>query len=118
MMAAIGWLPIAAPEHVHEDHADHHLVVHRHADPHLFTHPHAPDRGHHIDDDDGPLLTLDAVYSLPSPIAVAGYPAIVQATTLDAPVAAPLHRRREFVQPVAHGPPRATPSLRGPPVFA
>ena len=117
MAVAIGWLPIVPPEHVHEDHADHHLIVHRHANAHALS-PRPAAAHHSVDDDDGPVLTLDATYMVPTVLTVAAGPAVLTVAVIDAPAAGTLYRTRDFVQRLIHGPPRAPVSLRGPPLFA
>src|SRR6185436_8375162 len=69
---AVGLLPIAAPEHVHEreDHGHAQLVVHRHIPPHDLLDHH----GEHqtsVDDDDAPILTLTTVYTVPASVILA-----------------------------------------------
>ena len=102
------------PEHVHEADADHpHSTVHRHLEPH---HAGGHDHGHaQLADDDGHVVWLDnvavdrATFDFPAPHDVSrsslgpvpltsGWAAILNSDT------AP-----------AHGPPRASPSLRAPP---
>jgi hypothetical protein len=102
------------PEHIHEADADHpHSTAHRHLDPH---HPGSHDRDHaQFADDDGHVVWLEAVtvqqatfhfpapqevpQAIPDPVALSrGWAAILNYDT------AP-----------PHGPPRASPTLRGPP---
>jgi hypothetical protein len=114
---ALGWLPMAPAEHVHEteEHGQLHLVVHRHLAHHSVHH--ADDRDRVLDDDDAPILTFTAVFLVPrdaSPIPVPAITGIVIA----APASPARQRTPERLAPFPHGPPRATASLRAPPLFA
>jgi hypothetical protein len=61
---AVGLLPVAAPEHVHEreDHGHAELVVHRHMPPHGVLDHHGAHQAS-VEDDDAPILTLTTVYN-------------------------------------------------------
>jgi hypothetical protein len=69
---AIGLLPIAAPEHVHdrEDRGHAQVVVHRHMPPHALVEHHGEDRAA-LDHDDAPVLTLNTVYTVPGSVVLA-----------------------------------------------
>jgi len=115
LAAAIGLGPIVPPEHVHEteEHGHHERVAHRHAEAHPLV-PAAPHDGAFHDDDD-PVLTLAATYTVPSAPALAP-PSPESVVVLPAPVlAAAFHRAGDSREPLIHGPPRAPASLRGPP---
>src|SRR6185436_3328834 len=70
---AVGLLPMAAPEHVHEreDHGHAELVVHRHMRPHGVLEHHR-DHQASLDDDDAPILTLTTVYTVPASLILVG----------------------------------------------
>src|SRR5919107_1604759 len=71
LTAAIGSIPVAPPEHVHEadDHGEHHVVVHRHAAIHTGVH-HSANHDGVLDDDDGTILTLEPIYIVPPVVAL------------------------------------------------
>jgi hypothetical protein len=117
LTAAIGSIPIAPPEHVHEadDHGDHHAVVHRHAAIHTGLH-HAPEHDGILDDDDGNVVTLDATYIVPLVAALVA-PVGALPTQLDQP-GYTFAVKAEYVERLIHGPPRAPTGLRGPPLFS
>ena len=119
LSAAVAWLPLAPPEHVHEaeEHGHQHLLVHRHAGTHHF----ALAGEHHdgaFDDDDAPVLTLAAVFTIPaSPGVLAS--AVTHSLVLPAlPVGPRVDRTPEYVERQIHGPPRAPAGLRAPPSTA
>ena len=114
----MGMLPIVPPEHVHhvEDHGHPHNLVHRH----LAAHTGQSHTGHHqtrLDDDDAPILTLDAVFTVPpvTRIAVAMH---VSTPVLGEPPVAIVLGTPEFFERLIHGPPRAPVGLRAPPTTA
>ena len=113
---AIGALPVIPPEHVHhrDDDGRHHNLVHRHATLHT-SHRHTEPHQVRIDDDDAPVLTLDAVFTV-TPIVRA--PMAVQTSTvmLDPPRIVLTTRAPGFFERLIHGPPRAPASLRAPPL--
>jgi hypothetical protein len=115
LAAAIGLLPVAPPEHVHEvdDHGHSHLMVHRHAAAHHGA-QHAIDHDGVFDDDDTPLLTFDPTYTIPHVGAVVA-PRVVIAIRLDPPPAPVSYRAPEYLERLIHGPPRAPTGLRAPP---
>ena len=115
----VGWLPVAPPEHVHED-ADHghqHVVVHRHAAAHhaLLDPTHHEDTHDGVFDDQDPVLTLDAVYGLPVSPAAIDRPMATASVLIEPPAVAILERPRESVERLNTGPPLAPTSLRAPP---
>lgn len=115
LVAAMGLLPIVPPEHVHEGeaHGHAHVVMHRHEAFHgVADH----DRQHEsaVEDDDGPVLTLTTVYTVPIARGMPAPPPLVH--FLAAPPAP--SRLEPLVADVAlliHGPPRATTPPRAPP---
>jgi hypothetical protein len=116
LAAVVGFAPLAPPEHVHEaeEHGLHHLLVHRHAEQH-GTVPHSREHRFVLDDDDAPVLTLAAVFTIPAtPDHLHGFAgellrAIEALTPGDIPPSA------DYERPVIHGPPRGPTSLRAPP---
>ena len=119
LAAAMAWLPLAPPEHVHEaeEHGHQHLLVHRHASTHYF----ALAGQHHdgvFDDDDAPVLTLAAVFTVPAPPDGVA-PALTHSLILPAPpLSTTVDRTPEYVERQIHGPPRAPTGLRAPPSTA
>ena len=116
LTVAIGLLPIAPPEHVHEHDSDghHETVVHRHVQVH-----HSLPSGDHRhlawDDDDTPVATLTDEYVAPATVQI-GAPPVAAVTVL--PVPQPLLlSRAEFVERLIHGPPRSPAALRAPPAL-
>ena len=116
LAAAVGLGPIVPPEHVHEteEHGHHRLIVHRHAESHGLSAPAGPNhRSFHEDDD--PVLTLAAVYTVPVAPAVPAASAVAVSLLPEPPLAATFHRASDAREPLIHGPPRAPALLRGPP---
>jgi hypothetical protein len=112
---AIGVLPLAAPEHVHEreDHGHAKVVVHRHMPPHGFVDHHREHQSS-LDDDDEPVLTLTTVYTVPSSIVLAT-PERSASALIEPPEERSVERvLTKFDIPI-HGPPRAPAGLRAPP---
>ncbi len=115
MGAAFGLFPIAPPEHMHEaeKHGHVHVVIHRHLEPHDLLEHHA-DGKTTVDDDDGPILTPTAVYTVPAQQVIAG-----PQRTVSAWAEPPAPRRNERpladVETLIHGPPRAPTPSRAPP---
>jgi hypothetical protein len=113
---AVGFVPIAPPEHVHEAAAagNHHSLSHRHVHMHVATHTDAPPHpGSAFDDDDGSIVVLDAVSTESArAFQIAQLPPVsfVQPHVDN-------HRQPPpaFVERVIHGPPRAPSSPRAPP---
>jgi hypothetical protein len=115
LAAAIGLGPIVPPEHVHEteEHGHHKRLAHRHAEAHPLV-PAAPHTPAFHDDDD-PVLTLAAAYTVPPVLAMAP-PSQESVVVLPEPaLAAAFHRGGDSREPLIHGPPRAPASPRGPP---
>ena len=85
LVAAMGLLPVAPPEHVHEaeEQGHVHAVIHRHLKQHGILEHHAE---HHstVDDDDGPALTLTTIYTVPAPLTLHS-PARIVSTWMEPP---------------------------------
>jgi hypothetical protein len=118
LVAAVGVVPLAPPEHVHErlDQDHHDVLVHRHAEPHGAHHRSAG--SHHdgiFDDDDAPVLILSTTYTVPPAAmgAIGAPPSVFRVLT--PPAVQTLHGPRAFVEHLIHGPPRAPAALRAPP---
>lgn len=112
----MGLLPVVPPEHVHEagEQGHLHVVIHRH----LKTHGLEPPAGHHstVDDDDGPVLTLTTVYTVPAlPLVASPPPRII--ALIEPPKGEVLERWFTDVDLLIHGPPRAPTPPRAPPSF-
>jgi hypothetical protein len=116
LIAAIGFIPLAPAEHVHEfeEHGTHQKIVHRHSEGHAALDHSA---GHHgvVDHDDALILMLPTVYTVPTAPADAASPEVAIVGLLEPPLARRLHPGTEFIERLIHGPPRATASLRAPP---
>lgn len=116
LAAAVGFVPIVPPEHVHEtdEHGHHQLLVHRHSEQHGVS-GHALRHDGQFDDDDAPVLTLASTYIAPSaPIGAVAAPSSV--IRLIPPPAVKLpHPPVGFVERLIHGPPRTPASPRAPP---
>ena len=114
VLAVAPWLvlsSVVAPEHVHEADADHAgAVAHRHVAPHDHD-----DDGSEVSDDEGRVLWLDevalqqATYQFTVTLGVV--PLI--SDPLPGPTRWIVRSTLDGAPP--HGPPRATPSSRGPP---
>lgn len=115
LSAAMGLLPIVPPEHVHEgeEHGHAQLVVHRHLQPHgsLEHHEHQAS----LADDDGPIITLTASYTVPNSVVVASPPRVFS-ELIEPPALRPVERAPGHVDVPIHGPPRAPTPTRAPPV--
>ena len=113
---AVGLVPLAAPEHVHErehhGHAD--VVVHRHAEPHGLGHhdDHAPQSS--LDDDESRVLTLTIFYTVPNSVTLAA-PERSMTELIDAPELQSVKALLSKFDVPIHGPPRAPAGLRAPP---
>ena len=114
---AVGGLPIAPPEHVHEveDHGHEHLLVHRHLAAHTADH-HRDGHDGVLDDNDAPVLTLDAVYAVPATATLFGAPPSAVIAFIEPPTIRVVSRRVDYVEHLIHGPPRAPTGLRAPPL--
>jgi len=117
LAGALGLLPVAPPEHVHEgeDHGHLHLLVHRHQNSHGFLEHHPPIA--RMDDDDGPAFTLTTVYSVPAPPAVAAPPQVA-VEWIQPPAPRRIERPYADVEILIHGPPRAPTPPRAPPFLS
>lgn len=115
LVAAMGLLPIAPPEHVHEgdEHGHAHVVVHRHQALHGVADHH---RQHEsaVEDDDGPVLTLTTVYTVPIARGMPAPPPLVHFLA-EPPAPNRLDPPAIDVARLIHGPPRAPTSPRAPP---
>ena len=115
LAAAVGILPMAPPEHVHEveERGHHLLLVHRHPDSHA-----AADASHHresvFDHSEAPSATVDAAYLAP-PIAHLEAPVVKGGPVIEPPKQPATLRTPEYVEHLIHGPPRAPAALRAPP---
>lgn len=118
LAAAMAFMPIVPPEHVHdaEEHGHHHLLVHRHSQPHGFTH-HADGHTGVLDDDDAPVVTLNAAFTVPPVPAGALAAPSANVHYLAMPPVQRLHVPVGFVERLIHGPPRSPASLRAPPFY-
>jgi hypothetical protein len=116
LVIAIGLIPLAPPEHVHEveEHGHVEFVVHRHAGGHELAHAAHDGAARTVDHQDPPVATLDQDYIVPA-IARLGMPARTVASALVEPTAARRITVRGFVERLIHGPPRAPTLERGPP---
>lgn len=116
--ATIGLLPVAPPEHVHEteDQGHIHTVIHRHLQPHGNLEHHA-DRQSAFDDDDGPVLTLTAVYTVPVSLVAACPPPRIVNAWIEPPKPHLVEWPFADVDLLIHGPPRAPKPPRAPPSF-
>lgn len=113
---AMGLLPVAPPEHVHEaeEQGHVHAVIHRHLKQHGILEHHAE---HHatVDDDDGPPLTLTTIYTVPASLTLDS-PARIVSTWMEPPAPQRFERPFADVDILIHGPPRAPTPPRAPPV--
>jgi len=117
IVLALGLVPVAPPEHVHETtEADghHESIAHRHAEVHWIDVSRS-DGGTTVDHPDSVIVTVDGVYTTPDPQVVA-MPAIAPALLLIAAPDATAARARPAFEPLIHAPPRAPSSPRAPPV--
>ena len=118
----VGILPILPPEHVHEveEHGQQHGLLHRHLDDN--DNPHHSTASHHsvsleptFDDDDAPIATFEATYTVPSVTRVETGLTISVPVILDAPGKVAILGAPEYFERLIHGPPRAPAGLRAPP---
>jgi hypothetical protein len=123
LAAAVGLCPLAPPEHLHEGtdpDGHHHQVAHRHTLLHVTDSDRDQPGDHdgaavHVEDPEYEhIVNVDAVFTMPGAIAWFVAPA---ADVFHVPVPAGIRRalRPSFVEHLIHGPPRASPDLRGPP---
>jgi len=119
LATTMGFVPLVPPEHVHEgeEHGHHETVIHRHAQPHALTHQAHAHEGVLADDDDAPVLTVSASFTLPSSPGrvVVALPAVWWFPP--PPLVIRVHGRIGIDDPLIHGPPRAPSSPRAPPLF-
>jgi len=113
---AMGLLPVAPPEHVHEaeEQGHVHAVIHRHLKQHGILEHHS-ERHATVDDDDGPSLTLTTIYTVPASLALDS-PARIVSAWMEPPAPQRFERPFADVDILIHGPPRAPTPPRAPPV--
>ena len=118
---AVGLLPMAPPEHVHEiTEADghHEAVAHRHVQGHR-TDVDVDAQAHYtsasVDHENTVVATLDSVFTAPNAY-VPQAPALVGVPIFQEPIGRVTPIPVEFVERLIHGPPRAPTALRGPPI--
>jgi|SRR6186713_3360303 hypothetical protein len=113
--AVLAVAPLLPAQHVHEaeEHGHLHRTVHQHLSPHALL----PEAGfrRHVEDDDEPILTLSAVFTIPASVHAVSAPPVDAIALVDAPPVSSFHRHVPYVEPLIHGPPRAPAPLRGPP---
>jgi hypothetical protein len=116
VIGALGLVPLAPAEHVHEMERNGHYeaVLRQHARPHAMVQI-PSDAGRAYDHLDEPILTLSTVYTAPARQApvVPVLPVIAVLEPLQLAVAAAFSG---VVELLIHGPPSALPGLRAPPV--
>lgn len=119
LAAAVGWLPMAAPQHLHEseEQGHHRLELHRHHDMHGLAHAHAPHTAA-VHEEDAAAITLDVAYAVPDRQAETDPPSIVPFAAPEAAIAGALYRTPEFLGQLIHGPPRGPTGLRAPPALS
>jgi hypothetical protein len=106
--------PAFAREHLHEADADHpHSTIHRHLEPH---HPGGHDRDHaELADDDGHVVWLDTGTVQQAFFHFSAAPYVPQPVNGLLPLISGWTALLNYDTAPPHGPPRASPSLRGPP---
>jgi len=116
LAAAISWVPVAPPEHVHESRVAgrHRLVVHRHAERHGSVY-HAAGQVRAVQDDHAPILTLSVIFTIPAEKVLPTVPVADAVVTLELPVVPVFHCSPQYIESLIHGPPRAPSGLRAPP---
>ena len=116
LAASVASFAVVPPAHVHEEEEEghHELLVHRHLSAHVLQHSGA--RHGAIDHQDERILTLDAVYTVPSASSQVAPALPTTVTILEPPVVVLPVRHPESVEPLIHGPPRAPTGLRAPPI--
>jgi hypothetical protein len=117
LAAALAWVPLAGPVHVHESRGDGHqqAIIHRHSDTHDDSHHAASHRGV-FEESHAQVRTLGSVFVIPDAPPGPSAPAVQAAPPLDAPIIPVLHPIADHVELLIHGPPRAPAFFRGPPV--
>jgi len=112
--AVLALAPLLPAQHVHEaeEHGHVQRTVHQHLSPHALL----PEAGfrRHVEDDDEPILTLSAVFTIPASVHAVSAPLVDVVAFVDPPAAPSFLRHVPYVEPLIHGPPRAPASLRGP----
>jgi hypothetical protein len=119
LAGAVGWLPMAAPQHLHEseEHGHQRLALHRHHDMHGLVHAHAPGNVA-VHEDDAPAVTLEVAYAAPARPAQTDPPSIVPFAAPEATIAGALYRTPDYLGQLIHGPPRGPTGLRAPPALS
>jgi hypothetical protein len=133
LTAAVGVLPMAPPEHVHDvDHDGHHeTLAHRHAGGHAQhaagvidhdDHDRDHDAGHApvaaLDDEDSVLAALSTPTWTRPALDAPDAPATAVVAWILPPAPATRVGHVADVERLIHGPPRTVTSLRGPPVVS
>lgn len=117
LVTALGFIPLAPAEHVHEltDEAGHHTVIaHRHAELHDLDAIADTEHGT-VDHPDPVTLFPDGTYTAPASY-VLQPPAVSVTLALPSPEPRVFDRRPRSSDQLIHAPPRAPSSLRAPPV--
>jgi hypothetical protein len=117
LAAAMAWVPLAAPAHVHESRGDghHRGVIHRHSETHGGSH-HAANHHGVFEESHAQVTTVSSAFLLPAAPPVPGAPPAEAAPTVDVPIIRTAHPITDHVDLLIHGPPGAPASFRGPPV--
>ena len=112
----MGLLPLAPPEHAHEEQetGPPHIVVHRHSNLHGIQPHHQKQSA--IDHDEDPILTLTAVYNVPPQPEIA-VPVLTAGELVQPLALGPTEGSFIDVEILIHGPPRSPRQLRAPPSF-
>ena len=118
LAAAVAWVPLAAPVHVHESrgHGHHRAVIHRHSQAHGGGHDGPNHHGVFERHDEAQVRTLSSVFIVPNAPWVPSPLPLQAAQVIEEPIIQAAHPIADFVELVIHGPPRAPALFRGPPV--
>jgi hypothetical protein len=119
LAAAIAWIPLAAPVHVHAGggHAgDHRALIHRHTDGHGGSHHHAAKHHGAFEESDAQVRTISSVFVIPDAPPDPGPPPAEAAPKVEVRVVRVLNPIADHVELLIHGPPRVPVGFRGPPV--
>jgi hypothetical protein len=119
LAVAIGWIPLAAPVHVHAggDHAGHHrATIHRHPEAHGGSHHHAAKHHGVFEQSDAQVRTISSLFVIRDAPPGPGAPPAEAAPPFEVPVVPVLHPVADHVELLIHGPPRIPGLLRGPPL--
>jgi hypothetical protein len=119
VLSAIGLMPLAPPEHVHDttDAEGHHAALtHRHAESH---HGYGVASDHDratVEDADSVVATVDVVSTAASVSFVPRVPVATVTAALQDSEPSTRWVRSDFIERLIHAPPRGPTSLRAPPV--